>query len=365
MRSSYWKFVRSTSFRGYPRRNFIAIKLFYATLLGFICFTSFVSLREIFSFSLSAYTDGTNHMPYKRMLTSRNMYHEKLDPINHHKRGIYFLKVHKSGSTTLQNILYRYALSKHFKVATFDMPFGMPYPDTPKAKYLFENVTVPGFRRYEMICDHAVYSEKDVSDYMTPQYDSIAIVREPFSHLQSAFSFFRLDKKFKLITEKDPLRKFLQNPLVYKNNDAFQRYLHNMQGYHFGIPQSLDDESEIQKRIEDIAKNFTVVLISNRFDESILMMKRLLNFTTKDVLYMKQFVGVKKHDTRYTDETVNAFRMIHRRISMTDYMLYNHFNDKLTSFMHNEGLSFLEELHYFQKLNQRVNEFLFEYLQIF
>lgn len=51
-------------------------------------------------------------------------------------RDVYLVKVHKAGSTTLQNILYRFGLSRRLTFALFRCGNGMPFPQKARLEYI-------------------------------------------------------------------------------------------------------------------------------------------------------------------------------------------------------------------------------------
>lgn len=93
---------------------------------------------------------------------------------------------HKTGSSTLQNIIYRYALKNNLRLAfpkSGEVTFcqGMPF----RADCVAE-------KEYEVIANHNKWSP--VIDQVLPTAKKISILREPISQTISAFFFF--ERKF-------------------------------------------------------------------------------------------------------------------------------------------------------------------------
>ena len=71
--------------------------------------------------------------------------------------NIYFIKVHKAGSTTVQNMLYRFGFNNDRLIALFDCPHGMPFPQVANSKYFVRDK----YRKeFNIVCDHAMYDER-------------------------------------------------------------------------------------------------------------------------------------------------------------------------------------------------------------
>lgn len=75
------------------------------------------------------------------------------------QRNIVLLKTHKTGSSTLQNILYRYGDRNNL---TFALPSGDNYFGTP---YLFKESFVmqfPNITHFNILANHARYNRKGI-----------------------------------------------------------------------------------------------------------------------------------------------------------------------------------------------------------
>ena len=58
--------------------------------------------------------------------------------------------------------------------------------------------------------------------------------------------------------------------------------------FDLGLEQeSFSNEEEIAKFIENISKSFELVLIAEYFDESLVLMKRMLCWDSEDIIYVK------------------------------------------------------------------------------
>ena len=98
----------------------------------------------------------------------------------------------------------------------------------------------------------------------------------------------------------------------------------------------------VQDAILDIDDKFTVVLIFEYLDESLVLMKRKLCWELDDILYLRlhyQLQGENSHKTT----NANITEQIHRW-NKADVALYQYFNETLWKDIQSEEAGFSEEL---------------------
>ncbi|KAI1891289.1 hypothetical protein AGOR_G00142250 [Albula goreensis] len=239
------------------------------------------------------------------------------------RRNVMFLKTHKTGSTTVQNMLLRYADSRNLNVAipkdrkTFeaDNLFSAKYVD----KYQ-ENGTSFNFithhLRFNSVQLKKVLKAKDTF-YFT-------IIRHPVSQMESAFSFFR--RSFAAFKAAKSLEDFLKNankyydPASTKGNNELVK---NPAWFDFGYDSTgRYSEHEIAKALLEIGKSFDLILITEYFDESMILLKEAMCWDIDDVVTFK-------HNSRNESDRKNISQDVASRIqdwNSLDWRLYNHFN---------------------------------------
>ena len=186
---------------------------------------------------------GGEHISWKgRLASSTHATPSKCTPV----KNIYFVKIHKTGSTTFQNILNRFGLSHSLKFALFRCSYDMPYPHPPNLTFLGgKNFTRAGHgqRPYNILKDHAMYNREAAMEYMPEDTQVISLIRQPFSQLTSSFSFFELPKMFNMSKSvEDPVQEFLLRPEFYdKGRESYSCKPHivmshtqNPQAHHLG-----------------------------------------------------------------------------------------------------------------------------------
>ena len=207
------QFIQSKHQFTTPKSNFTMTKTKYSKLFLAILTTS--SIFIIMQFHLKpnigqTFDSRTNNGYFtKRSLNvfMNNQSGTKCSEINH----TYFLKIHKAGSTTLQNIFLRHAMKNNLNVLTiFHESKIYSFPNKDFAGLLPRSP--PGLLngKYDVFCEHSVYDEKILMEKLHADTVNIAIVREPFSRAQSAFNYFHLAKTMN-ISGTDPFATFIDN----------------------------------------------------------------------------------------------------------------------------------------------------------
>ncbi|KAK7502888.1 hypothetical protein BaRGS_00005837, partial [Batillaria attramentaria] len=268
-------------------------------------------------------------------------------------RHLFFLKVHKSASTTVMNVVYRFALSRQLNIM-------MPRTGNCLNGRNWTTAAVPlpaGVSRFDILCNHIPFFNEDmVRERIYPDSFFLAIVRYPFQQFVSAFYYFRDVFSFRLLKRipgSDPIATYLENPEKWEAPIEQGSETHNKMIRDFGMsrPNTLN-EVYVGKYIQYLNDTFDLVLISERFDESMILMRRMLGWQLQDVIYIKE--NAHSHKTyNYTDEQ----KLSHKRFNMADYALYDHFSRLFEKRVAAEGRSFADEVKTFQKVRDSVDEF--------
>ena len=81
-----------------------------------------------------------------------------------------------------------------------------------------------------------------------------------------------------------------------------------------------DDEEKVYKKIEEIAEKFDLVMIVEKFEESLILMKNALCWDYSDITSLK-LNARKSESSQLKDST----RILLKELLKSDYLLYNHF----------------------------------------
>ena len=114
------------------------------------------------------------------------------------------------------------------------------------------------------------------------------------------------------------------------------------------------NKSATKRYINKLSREFDLMLITEYFDESLLLLRKLMCWSFSDILYVKQNARSKSNGTSQLSESVKEKI---RKWNAADVSLYRHFNETFWKKIKQYGPSFSHDLKYFRELLSRVYEF--------
>ncbi|KAL3847790.1 hypothetical protein ACJMK2_018684 [Sinanodonta woodiana] len=279
---------------------------------------------------------------------------------NEEVQHIAFLKVHKVGSTTAQNMFLRFGFQRNLTFILPPVKNPYKYPNIISLRdSLNENNTLPApnGKHFDLLCNHVIYNRTAFEFFLPNDTVYIGILREPYEQFKSTLNYLRPGYVFRI---KHPLpgSVYLKDPMKYEpNRSAVWSYTNNRMAVEFGLPNDLITSPDIKKVEHFIAtldKEFALVIITELFQESIVMMRRLLKWGTKDVLYLSKNIAFNKNVSSYMGP---YDRHLYRKWAKIDYALYDFFFKRLRQQIREQGADFDEELLHFNEILKMVSEF--------
>ena len=282
------------------------------------------------------------------------------EPERAERSHVAFLKIHKTGSTTAQNMFLRFGWNRNL---TFILPpnknaFGYPNIISLKES-LTKNNTLPppAGMHFDILCNHVLYSQPAFKEFLPDDTFYIGILREPYENFKSILNYIRPGHVFK-IKSRLPGSEFLKNPSAYEPKRSPRvSFTRARMAVEYGFPDDVIINADKEKALEYIKsldKDFGLVIIAEYFEESIVLLRRYLNWSTKDVLYLDKNIARKKNESSY----VGPFdRQQYKKWAKIDYMLYDHFFRRLWDQIREEGFDFDEELLHFKEIRKMSSEF--------
>lgn len=269
-------------------------------------------------------------------------------------QNVVLLKTHYTGSDVITNILNRFADLRNLHVAipseslsTFYWPsrFHWKYVDIMLLDGVLPNILV----------NHARYNGDVMDEIIQPHAAFVTILRDPVSHFEATFRNLDFAGILEMENISQPYWTFLENPRRYIakaiQHRRFQDSLNLIKnGMFFDLGLRTTDYHKIEvvkDAILDIAEKFTLVLIYESLDESLVLLKRRLCWDLDDVLYLKFHYQFQSKNSRSSAINSTVTERI-RRWNKADVMLYHYFNKTLWSEVRSEGQEFLEELREFR-----------------
>ncbi|RUS85057.1 hypothetical protein EGW08_007194, partial [Elysia chlorotica] len=281
---------------------------------------------------------------------------------------VVFVKVHKAASSTVQNILLRFALARNLSVL---LPkIGTVINECGKTLEPSLLVQRPdGKDKYDILCNHVVYDETEISKFLPDNAIRVAILREPMAQALSALVYYSTvypKEQLRRGAQKypaDPINGFLRHPQDFypPTDNPLHSYINNRMSIDLGFDtHEFDDaknnETKIDNFIKQLDKQIDFFLISEYFDESLLLLRRYLRWSMKDIIYLKSNSAKPlppssplMRKPNITPEVEETFRKWDR----IDYELYEYF---LAKFLNTVKLEphFTEELEAFKVIESQV-----------
>ena len=255
-------------------------------------------------------------------------------------RQVVFVKVHKAASSTVQNILLRFAMARDLSAL---LPINGPIISQdskaiPRARMIPQ---VQGKQIYDILCSHVVYDSDQVGQYFAETAFRVAIIREPMKQVLSALAYYTLVFPSPPLVagaqkhKSDPINGFLRHPEDYTGGQKCPQptsFVNTRMSFDLGfnvghIEATRQNRAEIKQFLQNIEEEFDLVLISDYFDESMVLLKRQLKWSLRDILYLRVNAMTLAKDSPWRSEPniTSAEFLAFRHCNMVDYELYDHF----------------------------------------
>lgn len=204
-------------------------------------------------------------------------------------------------------------------------------------------------RQPNILCSHARFNKQPMN-WLFPKATSkyLTILRNPVDNFESVFNFAHLGKLFGLGDRMDSLEKFLAKEIPFNSSRNIMTYLaRNPMMFDLGLSlEYFQNLSAVNEYIQFLDREFDLVMITDYFDESLVLMKRLLCWEIDDIVYVKLNERLDKEKARGLSESVQENI---KRWNKADVLLFDHFNKTFWRKVKNEGPSFYEDLAVFRQ----------------
>ncbi|CAG5076849.1 Oidioi.mRNA.OKI2018_I69.PAR.g8566.t1.cds [Oikopleura dioica] len=205
------------------------------------------------------------------------------------------MKTHKTASSTVQNLLFRYGLRHNL---TIGVPkSGRQHHLLGYPHFFNKNMLQKTPTPVQLIASHVRFSE-DINEVL-PNATRITILRNPVEQFVSNFFFFHKIAPFKDLEESiSGLEEFFKSPRKYFARKSWGQWMaKNSNFFDLGFSNDISNESEIREKVEKTIEYFDFIMISDRFDESLILVKEKFCWDWEDVLVFSKNVGSKNNLT--------------------------------------------------------------------
>ncbi|XP_075538622.1 galactosylceramide sulfotransferase-like isoform X2 [Dermacentor variabilis] len=234
------------------------------------------------------------------------------------QRSVCFLKTHKCASSSVQNMLMRYGESHGLR---FVLPKSANYLGHP---HLFNRSMAPGKPPFDMLVHHARFHETEMRAVLRQQPLFVTIVREPAALFESLYSYYGLKRKTNMSLEQFASTASANRSVMglLDRSRTRSKLGFNQMSFDLGMaPAQFGNASAVRRFVEQLVATFDLVMVAERINESLVLLKDLLCWHTDDVVVFK--LNARQSIYRHLLSPRLAAQI--RWLNSADVLLYEHF----------------------------------------
>ncbi|XP_064615295.1 galactosylceramide sulfotransferase-like [Liolophura sinensis] len=285
----------------------------------------------------------TRKRPEFRPLTQTGCY-------PHHK--VAFIKIHKVGGTSVQNVIQRFGETNRLLAA-------VPNKRNVFGKEMKNVVKIPEKLSFDLVYSHMQYFNRSAVERIMPQTSVyFTIVREPLRQLISSFYYYKHVWRFaylnKIPKDDKEFVDYLLHADKYEPSDVRDSYTNNRMSYDLGLAEAdFRNKTAIERWLRKLDTELDFVLITERFNESLVMLRRRLCWSLRDILYVIKNVNHRKRKVHLSPKVLTVYRNRY----MADIMLYNYSYARFQRDIQRQSPDFQDEVSVFEKMLNQVADY--------
>ena len=264
------------------------------------------------------------------------------------RKKIAYLKTHKCSSTTILNILLRYAKKHELNVVLPESGNLIGYPNGFSIAAIRNTSWYQAGIQPDIFCLHSIWSNfSAIRDVMGPNTIYFTSIRDPIETFVSMWDFFQegkergmtIDEFFKLDLKSKDI-KFI----------GYEYSLKHVLLYDFGFPSDATEEM-VDQKIQEIDEMFDFIMIVEYFDESVVLLRNLLQWNFEDLSSLR--LNSIKQNMKSNVSDLTRAKM--KKFLQADYKLYNYFKNKFEQKMENiHHSSLMKDLEKFRQIQNKI-----------
>ena len=191
----------------------------------------------------------------------------------------------------------------------------------------------------------------------------VTILRNPIDQFESTFNYMTLDKILGMTNTTNPLENFFKDPdgvLVnyvltqdLRINSDRLKLIRNGMFYDLGLEsKDFENDFKVREAIDLVDQQFQLVMITEYFEESVVLLRRLLCWDLDDMVYFTLNARAKSW---YHNMSKSLQRKV-KRWSRADTLLYDHFNRTFWKLLRKLEPDFWEEVKMLRAKNNAMRE---------
>lgn len=254
-------------------------------------------------------------------------------------RPILFIKTHKTGSSTMETVLYRMIAARRYSVLypadgrNLGYPDPFPGPRDKEGKLSRLRDKEEPAQQHDAIVNHAVFNKKAMKGYLNSNPFVLGLIRFPTTRLRSAYMM-------KYTRSTKSTKKYVENwengTLAQKCEGKGGMYCSNGVAFDFGWYHSPEylrtnascKSNDFKRWLGRMTREIDGVVMTEHYNEGLVVFAHDYGLRLSDLLHydMNTHTNPSKRQSRIKLEKGSKLekRLISR--NQCDVRLYNHFN---------------------------------------
>ncbi|XP_077865126.1 galactose-3-O-sulfotransferase 2-like [Saccoglossus kowalevskii] len=263
-------------------------------------------------------------------------------------KNFIFVKTGKTGGSTVAATLYRYGLKNNLTAAV-QYPTGSKLSVTKSEIHVERYLCSKTFKGHNFIANHINYYNYKTLNDLIPNARFVTILRFPYTQLESSFYYNNEHIKLDIASAINPFEVVLTRLDIKEYHDILVRKIQHGQltklGYYAAIKNNQPhfNPTELDGKLQELDKELDLVMITEYMDESFILLKKLMCWTTDDVVYH----SFKVASRRRLPLTKNMTKVLSYWLA-ADMYLYEHYNRTLWHKINTYDGDFYGELRQFR-----------------
>lgn len=235
-------------------------------------------------------------------------------------KNVVFAKTHKTGGTTITNMLLRHAEKQKLNVA---LPIEYHWELAGYPSQFEEKLITPKQSNYDVMCHHMRFNKTKIEELVNPLADYFTILRDPVTNFESSFGFFKDYPFTDWLDNSRSIDDFIDNADSYYNKSTPWYFrAKNYMSFDLGFNHENNTDEYVRHAISKMESDFKFVMITDRYEESMILLKNMLCLDYDDIVYLPLKVRTDNDRKRISAETAAKIKKWNR----LDTAIYEYFS---------------------------------------